>query len=191
MDLQDGKWRKSVIFGSVCLLLAGGAGAYYAGAAEEPPLVLQEGETQAAAPSQNPPEIKGLQQADEVQGLRNPFSLLHEREGEIAGQSPKVSRPEEKMAAVVQVPKEQGKKSSAPWKKEKNAALSLCGIVEGDGGRLALLRNGDATVTAECGESVAGWQVTAVGKTSVTLAKAGGQVRRLSLTMVQRGRNDE
>ena len=189
MDLQDGSWRKPVIFSSVFLLLAGGAGAYYAGEAEEPPLVLQEDKTQVTA-AQEPPEIKGLQQADAVQELRNPFSLLHEREGELAEQSPQVSKPEEKKAAVVLASTKKMKQPPADLKKEKNSGLSLCGIVEGDGGRLALLRNGDATVTAGCGESIAGWQVTTVGETSVTLTRAG-QVRRLSLTMVQGGRNDE
>ena len=83
MDLQDAKWRKPVIFGGVFLLLAGGAGAYYAGAAEEPVLVLQS-DKHREEQSAEPPEIKGLQQANELQELRNPFSLLHEREGEIS-----------------------------------------------------------------------------------------------------------
>lgn len=191
MDLQDGSWRKPVIFSGVLLLLAGGAGAYYAGEAEEPPLVLQEDETQAAVP-QEPPEIKGLQQAGELQALRNPFSLLHEREGEIAGQERNDRLPEEDKAgkkAVAVVSPEKGKKASASVKKE-TAPLILRGIVEGEGGRLALLQVGSTTVTAAGGESVAGWQVAAVGETSVTLTRAG-QVRRLSLTMVQRGRKNE
>lgn len=184
MDLQDAKWRKPVIFGSVFLLLAGGAGAYYAGAAEEPAPVLQSDKHREEQPAE-PPEIKGLQQANASQELRNPFSLLHEREGEIAeagkdGQKPLPATTDSGVATQV------AEKQNRPVPKGKQADIVLCGIVEGAGGRLALLRAGSSTVTAGCGEMVAGWQVTAVGAESVTVARAG-QVRHLPLAMMQMG----
>lgn len=185
MDLQDAKWRKPVIFGSVFLLLAGGAGAYYAGAAEEPASVLQSDKHREEQPAE-PPEIKGLQQANASQELRNPFSLLHEREGEIAEAGREEQKPlpatATERAAVTPV----AKKQNVPVPKVRQADIILCGIVEGAGGRLALLRTGNSTVTAGCGEMVAGWQVTDVGAESVTVARAG-QVRHLPLTMMQMG----
>ena len=185
MDFRDVKWRRPLIYGSVLLLLAGGAGAYYAGAAEEPPLVLRKNERQAETPAE-PPAIKGLARANESQELRNPFSLLHEREGEGASGQLNVVRPEPKESVAAPVPKTAAEKNTAPANSGRKTNLVLCGIVEGAGGRLALLQTGNSTVTAACGEAVAGWQVTEIGRESVTVA-GYGQVCRLPLTMAATG----
>ena len=179
MDLQDAKWRKPVVFGGVVLLLLGSAGAYYAGVAEEPPLVLQKTEKMADS-SLEAPMIKGLARANDVQELRNPFSLLHEREGEIAGNELKKASSEQIAASpVLPVSPE---KQAAPAKHGEKEGILLCGIVEGAGGRLAILQVGSNTVNAGCGETVAGWQVMEISRESVTVA-GNGQVRRLPLTM--------
>ena len=61
-------------------------------------------------------------------------------------------------------------------------AISLCGIVEGGGQRLALLKVGNNTVTAGLGEMVSDWQVTGISAAAVTVERSG-QVQVLPLMM--------
>lgn len=147
--------------------------------------MLHENERQAEMPAE-PPVIKGLARANEVQELRNPFSLLHEREGDTVTGKLDAARTEPKENIAAPVPKPAAGKTTAPANSGRKTNLVLCGIVEGAGGRLALLQTGNSTVTAACGETVAGWQVTEIGRESVTLA-GHGQVRRLPLTMAAMG----
>ena len=60
--------------------------------------------------------------------------------------------------------------------------ISLCGIVEGGGQRLALLKVGNNTVTAGPGEMVLDWQVTGISAAAVTVERSG-QVQVLPLVM--------
>ena len=60
--------------------------------------------------------------------------------------------------------------------------ISLCGIVEGGGQRLALLKVGNNTVTAGPGEMVLDWQVTGISAAAVTVERSG-QVQVLPLMM--------
>ncbi|SHK75296.1 hypothetical protein SAMN05216582_1163 [Selenomonas ruminantium] len=188
MDLQDAKQRRLRVWGSVFLLLTAGAGAYHASRAEEPPLVLQQKPVQEEA--EVPTGIIGLQQADEGKALRNPFSLLHEREGEIPVQA--VKGAEVKQASShpdiqkIAIKKKEAKK--IPAQPKKRADFVLRGIGEGAGGRLALLQTADDTAAVAVGEHVSGWQVTAVGSNTVTLVR-DGQVLELPLTMSDMGAN--
>lgn len=178
MDLQAVKRSRSLIMGGIFLLLTGGAGAYYAGTAEEPPLVLQQ-ET-VAKTEQTATEIAGLEQANEGKDVRNPFSLLHERENEVAA-VPDTQKPAGNELRL-QENGNKGEQKNVLVKKEKAPEIRLCGIVEGVGGRLALLQVGSGTSTAAVGETVQGWQVTRVGRNSVTVSRSG-QVLDLPLTM--------
>ena len=124
-------------------------------------------------------EVIGLQQAIAGSELRNPFSFVHEREGEpVQGMLPasKNELPSAAPPAAVAAEK-QSNVPAAP-------AISLCGIVEGNGQRLALLRVGSNTVTAAVGEWADGWQVTGIGTATVTVERSG-QV--LSLNMSETG----
>ena len=187
MDLQTVKGHRPLLVGGALLLLAGGAGAYYAGAAEEPPLVLQQ--ESLPQPSQAATEIAGLEQANEGKEVRNPFSLLHERAGEVAAAVPDTQKvaengPHPQENAPIQGHK--GRQKNVLVKKEKAPEIVLCGIVEGAGGRLALLQVGSSTATAAVGEMVQGWQVTRVGSNAVTVVR-DGQMLDLPLTMDHMG----
>ncbi|MCR5758025.1 MAG: hypothetical protein K6F95_08985 [Selenomonas sp.] len=174
--------RKLLMGGSVVLLGGILSGAWYANEAEKPPLVLQETPS-AAQLDREKTEIIGLKQAAASKELRNPFSLAHEREGEQAlnpvfpkdayAQSPSV--PVSIPAALPAAVHNTQEKSSGP-------GISLCGIVEGGGQRLALLRVGTYTLTAGLGEMAAGWHVTGISSSAVTVERSG-EVLCLPLTM--------
>lgn len=177
------KWHRPLAGCGVFLLLAVLAGAWYADEAEKPPLVLQA-EDREKVVQEDSLAIRGLQEASEQKELRNPFSLLHETEAE-----------SEHMVLPVKSPKEDGRVKSdklpvvspatrggSPMPEGKEAAITLSGIVEGGGQRLALLRVGTDTVTAGLGEMVADWQVTGIGTAAVTVERSG-QVLTLPLVM--------
>lgn len=183
MELFTERWRRPLIMGSGFLLLAGITGAYYANEADKPPVVLQEkasgGEQDAEAVA-----IIGLQEANEQGGLRNPFTLLHEREGEVPRAAKETVPPPAK--AAVPVPGLAAAPPTPVPMRADSREIQLCGIIEGEGGRLALLQAGGSTAAAGVGETVAGWQVTDIGRNGVTVQQ-GGQMRSLSLSIADMG----
>ena len=128
--------------------------------------------------------IRGLQEANEHKELRNPFSLLHETEQESEHMALPAKQPMETGRVRMDKPPavspatENG--SQMPVGNEQ--AISLCGIVEGGGQRLALLRIGTNTVTAGVVEMAADWLVTAIDTAAVTVERSG-QVQVLPLVM--------
>ncbi len=177
MELER-KMKRKLLAGVGIFILLALAGTWYADEAEKPPLVLQA-KQESAEKQAGTTEVIGLQQAIAGGELRNPFSFVHEREGEIVqGAMPalKIELPSAAPPAAVAAEK-QSNVPAAP-------AISLCGIVEGNGQRLALLRVGSNTVTAAVGEWADGWQVTGIGTATVTVERSG-QV--LSLNMSETG----
>ena len=183
MEFRLKQWHRPLAGCGLVLLVAVLAGAWYAGEAEKPPLVLQAGEAGKVV-QEDALVIRGLQEANEHKELRNPFSLRHETEQE-----------SEPMALSAKQPMENGKikmdKPPAASPAEENGSqkpagneqvISLCGIVEGEGQRLALLKIGNNTVTAGLGEMVSDWQVTGISAAAVTVERSG-QVQVLPLMM--------
>ena len=182
MDLQLKKWYRPLAGGAIFLLLAVIAGAWHADEAEKPPLVLQKGNEEEAR-NDTTTEIAGLQQADAHKELRNPFSMLHETEQASHRKVPSVGQmPQtENSKQQANVPLAAAQNDSQPQSAGTQSVV-LCGIVEGSGQRLALLRIGTNTVTAGVGEMAADWLVTAIDTAAVTVERSG-QVLNLPLTM--------
>jgi len=176
MEWQREGWHKLLLEG--VFILVGLSGGWYVMEAEEPTLVLQRN-TESTLAKQETVEIIGLKSAAAGKKLRNPFSLVHEQEGEAA-----VDLPAQGSYGSSEVSNSVVHKGE---KKQKNAdsggqEIFLCGIVEGGGKRLALLRIGTNTLTAGQGEKAEDWQVLTIG-TSVVTVERFGQVRSLSLVM--------
>ena len=172
------KTKRKLFAGAGIFLLLALAGTWYADEAEKSPLVLQE-KQETVEKQGGATEVIGLQQSLAGGELRNPFSFVHEREGELAQgdltvKKTDMSNPAPSVAATVD------KQSTAPVA----PAISLCGIVEGNGQRLALLRVGSNTVTAAAGEWADGWQVTGIGTATVTVERSG---QLLCLNMSETG----
>lgn len=188
MDLQQRNWRKPLA--GVVLLLLLLTGAWCVNDTPEPPVVLQK-EPERNKAGQGPAEVKGLAEADNSKPLRNPFSLLHETEAE-AG----------RLAAVPEEPALSGGKDTAkaapaappvqaqPVKSKAVDDIVLCGIAEGAGGRLALVRVGGTTAAVAAGETVQGWQITAIGTSSVVACR-DGQERNLAITSDREGAGEK
>ena len=181
MKFRLKQWCKPLTGGSIFILLAVMAGAWYADEAEKPPLVLRaEHETKDVPRDET--AIIGLEQASEHKALQNPFSLLHETEQEVREVVPplaqlpkKESSTQDKLADTL-TPAQNG--GQVPGDGQH---IVLCGIMEGCE-RLALLRYGTQTMTAGVGEMVFGWQVTDIGTATVTVERSG-QVLSLALVM--------
>ena len=182
MEFRLKQWHRPLAGCGLVLLLAVLAGAWYADEAEKPPLVLQAGEAEKVV-QEDSLAIRGLQEANEHKELRNPFSLLHETEQESehmilparqAVENGKV-KPDRPPVSPVVVDGSQKPAGNEP-------AISLCGIVEGGGQRLALLKVGNNTVTAGPGEMVSDWQVTGISAAAVTVERSG-QVQVLPLML--------
>ena len=179
MEFRLEKWYRPLAGCGLFLLLAGLAGAWYADEAEKPPLVLHA-DSEKKEVRKDTTEVIGLKQANEHRELRNPFSLLHESEQE----GRKNALATEQLEALTDAkphnlplpPNESDGQSLL----SDGQMVTLCGIVEGGGLRLALLRVGNNTVTAGVGETAVGWQVTNIGASAVTLER-GGQVLNLPL----------
>lgn len=62
---------------------------------------------------------------------------------------------------------------------ESPSGLALLGVVAGAGRAVALIRTAEGTpaTKAEAGQEVAGWQLTTVGPTEVTLERQGGRLQ--------------
>lgn len=178
MEFRLKEWCRPLTGGGIFVLLAVIAGAWYADEADKPPLVLQA-KQETAEEQTGTTEVIGLQQAIAGGELRNPFSFVHEREGETVqgALTPPKSDRSTVAPPVAVAPDKTSTASPVP-------AISLCGIVEGNGQRLALLRVGSNTVTAAVGEWADGWQVTGIGTAAVTVERSG-QV--LSLNMSETG----
>lgn len=180
MEFRDGKWRRPVLWGSLTLLLAMSVGAWYADDAEKPPLVLPAAKDSGERGTM---EIIGLRQAnDPERELRNPFTWLHETEQESRMEVRK-SKSSPMTAGQENIPPSAVGPPSAGSNEKQNKGsqeISLCGIVEGNGQRLALLRVGSSTVTVGVGEIAADWQVAEIGTATVTVERAG-QVRCLQM----------
>ena len=187
MNFKQGKGRKPLAVLILLLLLL--TGAWYADGVPEPPVVLQK---EAVKDSGHEPlKVKGLAEANNSSPLRNPFSLLHETEAEAAGGLVSVQEGtasgtdvEKKTAPVVT------SRQQPPAVKERGNDIALCGIAEGDGKRLALLRVDGMTVTAAAGETVKGWRVTAIGRSAVVVAR-DGQERSLDITSGGEGSREQ
>ena len=183
MEFRLKQWHRPLAGCGVVLLLASLAGAWYADEAEKPPLVLQAGEVEKVV-QEDSLAIRGLQEANEQKELRNPFSMLHETEQESEHMDLPAKQPMEngkvKTDKSLAVSPAAGNGSQMPAGNEP--AISLCGIVEGGGQRLALLKVGNNTVTAGLGEMVADWQVTGISAAAVTVERSG-QVQVLPLMM--------
>ena len=183
MEFRLKQWHRPLAGCGLVLLLAVLAGAWYADEAEKPSLVLQAGETEKVV-QEDSLAIRGLQEANEHKELRNPFSLLHETEQESEHMALPVQEPTDsgnvKMDKPLPVSPAAGNGSQKPAGNEP--AISLCGIVEGGGQRLALLKVGNNTVTAGLGEMVSDWQVTGISTAAVTVERSG-QVQVLPLVM--------
>jgi len=177
------QWHRPLVGCGLVLLLAVLAGAWYADEADKPPLVLQA-EDREKVVQEDSLMIRGLSEANEQKELRNPFSLLHETEQESEHMALPVQESTDngkvKMDKPLPVSPAAGNGSQMPAGNEQ--AISLCGIVEGGGQRLALLKVGNNTVTAGLGEMVSAWQVTGIGTAAVTVERSG-QVQVLPLMM--------
>ena len=184
MEFRLKKWYRPLAGCGLFLLLAGLAGAWYADEAEKPPLVLQADEGKENVVQEDSLAIRGLQEANEQKELRNPFSLLHETEQESTHLVVKGKEQAEngrvKMDRTPAVSPAVGNGSQMTADNEQ--AIALCGVVEGGGQRLALLKVGNNTVTVSSGEMVADWQVTEIGTAAVTVERSG-QVLTLPLIM--------
>ncbi|MBE6093387.1 MAG: hypothetical protein E7201_09520 [Selenomonas ruminantium] len=184
MEFRLEKWYRPLAGCGLFLLLAGLAGAWYADEAEKPPLVLQADEGKEKVVQEDSLAIRGLQEANEQKELRNPFSMLHETEQESEHMDLPAKQPMEngkaKTDKSLAVSPAAGNGSQMPAGNEP--AISLCGIVEGGGQRLALLKVGNNTVTAGLGEMVSDWQVTGISAAAVTVERSG-QVQVLPLVM--------
>lgn len=182
MEIRGGQWQRPLLLVGVTLLLAMSVGAWYADDAEKPPLVLPAAREEGKDDRNT--EIIGLEQAnDPERELRNPFSWLHETEQESRQKAGNIQSPP---VTAVQPSDSSLSAAGAPAaNKEKqhmdSPEISLCGIVEGGGQRLALLRVGNSTVTAAEGERAADWQVAGIGTATVTVERAG-QVLCLQMT---------
>ena len=183
MEFRLKQWHRPLAGCGLVLLLAVLAGAWYADEAEKPPLVLQAGEAGKVV-QEDSLAIRGLQEAEEQKELRNPFSMLHETEQESEHMDLPAKQPMEngkvKTDKSLAVSPATGNGSQMPVGNEP--AISLCGIVEGGGQRLALLKVGNNTVTAGPGEMVLDWQVTGISAAAVTVERSG-QVQVLPLVM--------
>ena len=126
MELER-KMKRKLLAGVGIFILLALAGTWYADEAEKSPLVLQA-KQESAEKQTGTTEVIGLQQAIAGGELRNPFSFVHEREGEpVQGMLPasKNELPSAAPPAAVAAEK-QSNVPAAP-------AISLCGIVEGNG----------------------------------------------------------
>lgn len=174
MEIRDGQWRKPLLGISATLLLAMSVGAWYADDADKPPLVLPAAKDDEKRG--NTTEIIGLRQAaDPGRELRNPFTWLHETEQESGMASRESKSPSVAAGLQNSSPSAAGSLPAGNNEKQNSGSpgISLCGIVEGGGQRLALLRVGNSTVTAAQGEMAADWQVTDIGTATVTVERAG------------------
>ena len=122
--------------------------------------------------------IAGLEQAEAQRDLRNPFSIMHETETEpvlpvtaeqavklpaAPGERPAASGPENRMDGSVA-----GNSAYTPTTAISSRPV-LCGLAQGNHGKLVMIRIGSQTVTAGVGEWAGSWQVREITDTAVVL----------------------
>lgn len=184
MELQGEKKTWAAVMAAALLA---GAGFLYAGEEEAPaPAAVSDTERNALPKPGGRQEIAGWQKAEETEAVRNPFSLRHETAEEAPQAVPeKTEKPPEK--ALPPVPKmSKGKLPPEPAGSLQvpgdvlPPAPMLKGLLEGEGGKIAMIQIAGQTASLSAGESFQDCMVLAIEENSVVI-RSGGQERRLFL----------
>ena len=185
MKVQSGK--KTWLAAMAAAVLAG-AGFACAGGDEEtaPVPAAAETEQKAVPEPKGRQEIVGWQKAGETETVRNPFSLLHETaagEQQAAAEMPAKPLQKEPLPSQPLLPRAQQPQNAEPPAGTGNApppSLKLKGLMEGEGGRIAMIQIGEQTASLSVGENFQDCTVLAIENNSIVI-QAGGQERRLFL----------
>ena len=129
-------------------------------------------------PAKGRQSVAGLDAAQVTTQVRNPFSLLHETADD---NSPSPAAAPAAVAGSDTAPAAGGRKETVQTAAASEpASPELCGIMQGDTGRLAMLRLAGKTVVLAAGETCQEWTVKLIAKDSVVIGN-GGQEKRLFL----------
>ena len=174
--------RKNLLLGGGLVLLLG-AGISFSCLPDSP---LQVTEQPVASQDVSGKElgvkpIAGLEQSEAQRDMRNPFSLRHETELDAAPSAPAEGKTE--IATVtgdfnanrraVTVPaylrcSHAGDETGLPAVDVSSRPV-LCGLAQGNHGKLAMIRIGSQTITAVVGEWAGTWQVRDIHDSVVVL----------------------
>lgn len=116
--------------------------------------------------------VAGLEQAEAQRDVRNPFSIMHETEKDPVPQAQTV-QPANVPAAGTPAMEHPAPESVGAGERVTVPAMSsrpvLCGLAQGNHGKLVMIRIGSQTVTAGVGEWAGSWQIREITDTAVVL----------------------
>lgn len=182
----EGQGGKKTWGAVMAAALLAGAGFLYAGEEESPaPAAVSDTERSALPKSGGRQEIAGWQKAEETETVRNPFSLRHETAEELSQAVPeKPEKPVEKAQPSVQeMPKAKPPEPAGilPEAGEAPPAAPLLrGVLEGEGGKIAMIQIAGQTASLSAGESFQDCTVLAIEENSIVIQRRG-QEKRLFL----------
>ena len=117
--------------------------------------------------------VAGLEQAEAQRDVRNPFSILHETEKDPVPQAQAERQEKVSVAASTAgkhpVPEHAGASGVSVTVPAMSSHPVLCGLAQGNHGKLVMIRMGSQTVTAGVGEWAGSWQIREITDTAVVL----------------------
>ena len=142
--------------------------------------------TESLEPKEAPEVLgrRGIRGADiqvAEEDIRNPFTAVHERAGEDCqvqavskeaklSPEPSAARTTMPLTKLPEKPKPQ-EPSLEPMDEARPAEPELCGIMQGDDGKVALLRIGGQTAVLSVGETFQDWLLVQIGEGLVILRR--------------------